>query len=341
VRSTLSGKKFQIGLATVVFLVGLRLLIGAMFYWGAVHKAETGFTSAYFLQGAKGPLASLYQNAVPDYYGWRATIETPRQATRDQSAEDIDRLDRKSDEWKAALKQWREDNAGAYKDWQAQVEEGWWALRQKVHNHYGFDETQEKTSRAMTDVFVARLNDHLLENAGGLIAYRHDLYQEAHRQPGPELPALPNAAENKGAAMGVQAWTKKTEQELLRDLRNLATTDQLAKGDLPVEKTSIETVDNWVIKTHMVIGVCLLAGLFTRLAFFGAGAFILSVVASQPPWVADANPWLWGQTAVGYQACIMLVCFALMFSHVGRWAGLDYFINKLIGRRCCGGEGEA
>ena len=340
-RSTLACKKFQIGLTTVVFLVALRVLIGAMFYWGALHKMDTDFSSAGFMQRATGPLASLYQSQVPDYHGWRKTIETPRLAEPSQAAHDVDRLPRKGDAWSKAREQLLLDRAEIYKDWQAQVEAGWWESHQRVEKHFSFEDSQQEKSRELTKIYVARLNDHLIEHADDLIAYRHNLYQDKHTPPGPDLPASAEAAKIKTAALGVRSWAEQAEKDLVRDLQGLATKDQTELGVVPAVSASIETLDKIVIYSHLVIGVCLIAGLFSRLAFFGAGTFVLTVVATQPPWVVDAAPWLWGPQALGYQASIMLVCFALAFSPVGRWAGLDFFIHNLIGRRCCGGKGEA
>jgi uncharacterized membrane protein YphA (DoxX/SURF4 family) len=36
------------------------------------------------------------------------------------------------------------------------------------------------------------------------------------------------------------------------------------------------------------VGICLLAGFFTRLAAVAGALFLLSVIASQPPWVTGA-----------------------------------------------------
>lgn len=340
-RSTLAGKKFQIGLTTVVFLVALRIMIGSMFYWGAIHKRDSDFSSAGFMQRATGPLASLYHSQVPDYYGWRDTIETPRLAEPTQAAREVDRLDRTSEAWRAARDQLLLDKSEAYKDWQEQVVDGWWASYRRVAQHFGFDKKQEEAANKKTEVYVARLNDYLVQAADDLIAYRHNLYQNKHAEPGPELPASAEANKIWQAALKVREWAKTSEKDMIGELSRLATKEQAELGALPPVTDSIVTLDKIVIYSHLAIGACLILGLFTRVAFFGAGTFILTVVATQPPWAADAAPWLWGPQAVGYQASIMLICFALAFSHVGRWGGLDFFVHKLIGRRCCGSKGDA
>ena len=48
---------------------------------------------------------------------------------------------------------------------------------------------------------------------------------------------------------------------------------------------------NWIVTILTIgVGVCLLLGFFTRLASLAGALFLLGVIATQPPWVADAAP---------------------------------------------------
>ncbi|OHB75806.1 MAG: hypothetical protein A2W31_04295 [Planctomycetes bacterium RBG_16_64_10] len=70
------------------------------------------------------------------------------------------------------------------------------------------------------------------------------------------------------------------------------------------------------------VGACLLVGLFTRIAaIFGAG-FLLAIIATQPPWVAGAEPTI-------YQTVELAGLLVLAATGAGRWAGLDYFLAAL------------
>ena len=75
--------------------------------------------------------------------------------------------------------------------------------------------------------------------------------------------------------------------------------------------------------SHFLIGGCLVAGLFSRLAAAGGSLFLLLVIGSQPPWVA-------GYSTIGYQIVMMLACLLLMATSAGRSCGLDYFVRKML-----------
>ena len=68
-----------------------------------------------------------------------------------------------------------------------------------------------------------------------------------------------------------------------------------------------------------IVGVLLILGLFTRFASLAAALFLLSVVLTQPPWIAGTTP--------TYYQCIELVALLVLFATcAGRIAGLDFFL---------------
>lgn len=60
--------KFQLAL-TFLFLMLLRLVVGYHFYKEGTDKLKNGFTSKYFLAGAKGPLAPYFKQMLDDPEG--------------------------------------------------------------------------------------------------------------------------------------------------------------------------------------------------------------------------------------------------------------------------------
>ena len=115
---------------------------------------------------------------------------------------------------------------------------------------------------------------------------------------------------------------------LEHDLNQLANAEQRKGGtvkltrpfDPPNSKlTAINTIIPWF---DTIIGVLLMVGLFTRLsALLGAG-FLLSVVASQPPWVIGAEP--------TFYQCVECAALLVVFATcAGRCGGIDYFIHKI------------
>ncbi|HWC90098.1 MAG TPA: hypothetical protein VG433_10595, partial [Pirellulales bacterium] len=74
------------------------------------------------------------------------------------------------------------------------------------------------------------------------------------------------------------------------------------------------------------VGVCLILGLFARLASLVGALFLASIVLSQPPWLPSSAP-------TYPQLLEMLALFTLATVPVGRWCGLDFFLHHLFGRR--------
>ena len=95
------------------------------------------------------------------------------------------------------------------------------------------------------------------------------------------------------------------------------------------EATHLERM-NWTVALVVTgVGVCLLLGLFTRTASLVGALFLLSVMLSQPPWVAGAmSPVPYYYQLVEFAALLFLAAVG-----AGKWAGLDFIIQGLWARR--------
>jgi uncharacterized membrane protein YphA (DoxX/SURF4 family) len=104
----------------------------------------------------------------------------------------------------------------------------------------------------------------------------------------------------------------------------LRTEEQVDRGALPEPMTEMKRMDTAVTWLLIIGGGCLIIGLFTRLSALALALFLASVVLSQPFWVADA-------VKTTYFEWVELVALlVLATSHVGRWAGLDFFIHHVL-----------
>ena len=111
-------------------------------------------------------------------------------------------------------------------------------------------------------------------------------------------------------------------------MNDLAVEKQKAQRSGPIElhrpfdqPTSRQNVVDKIIPWFdTVVGVCLILGLFTRLASYAAGTFLLSVAMTQPFWVPGVDPtyYVWIEIAA---------CFVIFASLAGRIAGLDYLLH--------------
>ena len=86
-------------------------------------------------------------------------------------------------------------------------------------------------------------------------------------------------------------------------------------------------VDRWIPYFDIIVGACLILGLFTRPAALAGGLFLLSVCLSQ--W-----PLAYGATPIFYQGVEMLALFFLAAIGAGQFAGLDFILSGLW-RTCC------
>lgn len=332
----LNRRPFTIGLTTVFALMLLRLTIGWHFlYQGLVKLEDPQFSSAAFLGQAKGPLGDLYRSLLDDWDG----RETLGKGHREQ-------LLKRFDEY-----------------------------LQKFKEQYGLSPEQAASADQMTAARKAQTQDFLKENEQDLDTYLHELDRLAMNKESPsgaakpvaapadaEPPPKPSTTWSFPPYQQKRVWDKQTElQSQLKgwlkelngyfaafqeDLENLLGEQQRARLEsgrqaLAGPPTQIEQVDKIVSYGVTAIGVCLLAGLFTRLASFAGALFLLSIVLAQPDWPGlypTPHPSVGHSMFVNKEFIEMMAMFALATTHVGRWGGLDFFIHycfvrPLFGRK--------
>lgn len=283
----------------VITLVALRVVIGWHFYKeGAKKFTEPGFSADPFLRQSTGPLAGLYQGMIPDPHG-------------------IKRLD--------------PDNA----------KKAFETYRDRVITVYPVDEEKRKAVDALTAKYVNRFNSFLEYNDEDLEKFRakYEQWETAKNSP---LRYVPHQQEriNKygyemlGLASPLLKQVDTMREDFRLDLLTLVVADANAADDLytaddnkitarilPIkDPAAMPLIDNMVKWTVILVGVFLLLGLFTRFwAIVGAG-FLLSVVTSQWPGWAGAQP-------TYYQGIELIAVLVIFATAAGRFAGLDFFID--------------
>ncbi|HWB14307.1 MAG TPA: hypothetical protein VG826_34085 [Pirellulales bacterium] len=328
----------------MIALVLLRLTIGWHFcYQGLVKLEDPQFSSAAFLSQAKGPLGDIYRSLLGD---WDGRIKLAQQNRGellkrfDDYLQDFDKNYRLGPEQMAAAKQM----AAARKE---QTE--------------AFLEENEKD----IDTYL-----HDLDRLAAAKDSPAGAFQVAPGQP--PAPAAPDGARpplpepsktwSFPPFQQKRVWDKQTELQsqlkgwlrelngyfaaFQQDLENLLDDDQRIRGGNTKEQLSgplsqIDQVDYLVSYGVTAIGVCLLAGLFTRLASFTGASFLLSIVLAQPDWPGlypSPHPSVGHSLFVNKEFVMMMAMFALATTRVGRWGGLDFFIHycfirPLFGRK--------
>ena len=351
----------------VLALVLLRLAAGWHFYREGTKKLsynpETGeirvsFTSEGFLRGAVGPASEVIREKLPEFYNWEQLLAVPRDATS-TTVDEIGKRAAWEKEYQARVKAAAAKGEQApiefppyspYFDWADRIDRGWHAALDRLGEAESITDEQQAEGAKQLEARRKQLADYLAGEAAAIAEWEHELYrlQQAEGSAGAkDVPfeaarIVEKRAETRAASNGWIAQVRDIERAYFNDLRGLLTPEQAANptvvesvDDALADKTQrmIHRVDVAVTCVVIGVGVCLMLGLFTRLAAALGIAFLVMVMSSQPPWVEGAN------TEFFYYQFVEAVALGVLFaSAAGRWAGLDFIIRTLMGK-CCGRKG--
>lgn len=344
---------------TALFL--LRFCLGLHFFSEGTKKIsyneardewELVFSAEPFLSQATGPLAGFYRSQVPGFHQWEELLAVPRQA-KEPTEEDL-----------AAEQTWQEEyerrrreaiEAGEvppfefpeyapYANWAEQIKTD---FRLKFE---GFTDiaslTDEQRARAV-EIFQERLNQLsklFEEEAVAISEFQHELWrlqrmqneQSSREVPYAEERLRAKEAETSSYANSLVNRVRGIERGLSNDLLKLIGED--AQGNQAAFTEATEALEssrerwlrvmNWTITWVVTgVGVCLLLGLFTRVASVVGIVFLLSVMNTQLPWVEGAQT-----DYFFYQLAECASFFVLVVSTTWKLPGLDYIIRGLFFR---------
>ncbi len=273
--------------ALMVSLVLLRFTIGWHFFsQGAVKLKDPDFRSAYFLDLAVGPWSGYFHRLIPDAFG-------------------VERLDQ--DAHQSALAR----------------------MHEHVLERIGDDAEKQTLANEILTVQRQALEYFFAQHAAEIEQHKREVqrYEQASRDP--------NIADIDSG----QAWLVAKRNELryaaqpwLADLASInaayrrAVTEQLELTGAAIPMAHDPGAKSWVDRTVswtiFLTGVCLLLGLFTAPAALVGGAFLLSVMSTQPFWVSGAN-----LLYLPYQLVELAGLLLLAVSGAGQIAGLDFFLT--------------
>ncbi len=121
---------------------------------------------------------------------------------------------------------------------------------------------------------------------------------------------------------------------LKADLSSLLPADRRGEEVSQTFREKLADRDLMVTYACIAIGLCLMAGLFTRLSALGGGLFLAMIVASRWEWggyyAPPTHPAQGHSLYVTKEFIEMMCCFVLATLPVGRWAGLDFIIHNLL-----------
>ena len=286
---------------------------------GAAKLANPKPFSAGFLGAAKGPLAGFYKGMIWDADGLaRLDLEATKQHWHDYQAKVIDHFGFDADQKERA----------------AEIVEG-------------YEITTKSGGTRHAPGYIDRLEAFLESKAEEIREYQLQLKRRDENTDPEKRPPLESLKTQDARITG--DWMKLKGQLIppidkmwagLETALNDAATEeqQNQKGRLPVGKLGrkfpdTEFVDGLIPYFDLIVGFCLIVGLFTRAAAIGGALFLASVCASQWPGSAGAAP-------IANQGVEMLAMLALAGVGAGRYAGMDGIIGYLC-RFCCRAKAPA
>lgn len=294
--------------AAVVMLVVLRLVTGWHFFSEGQKKLEPGFTSAWFLRGAKGPLAPAFKSFVTGPHQATYYLDAPLElgaVSADEAAE-------------------------AQNQWLERIEADWDKGLERFSRLGASDEFQQRAA-SEKDAAVEELSKYLKNESAAIADLRHEawrLEQLKKKATSDPAPFFGERVAEKEAEVwgGMQPWfaaVRSAEESFIDRVVAAAAETEGAPSESRIRSALAER--NWlswldVVVTTVVLGsgVLLFLGLFTRLAAVLAAGFLMSVIASQPPWVVGADT-----TYFFYQLVEVVALLLIAVVGAGKWCGLD------------------
>jgi len=299
-------------------MVLLRITIGWHFLYQGLEKLnDPDFTSATYLTQAKGPLTEFFHDMIPDYDGRQrlGVSEVPAAAA--------------------------DDNAQPPAPVRGQVViDRWRRLVDEAKAHYQLTGEKREAADAVFEKYRRELTRYLDANEADIEDYFFDLDKLARDKANANFNEVPYQRQrlwerSQGLRSTANVWLSEIERmtdSMLDEIHQLATPDdrQAAGGRYEPPRDKLDWMDDLVTYSNIAIGFCLMAGLFTRLASFSGGLFLLLIVLSQPAWPSiypPAPPVVGRSLIVTKEFIEMMAMFTLAATHVGRWGGLDFFIH--------------
>lgn len=311
---------------TIVFLVLLRIVIGWHFaYEGAWKLVQEDWRATGYLTQSIGPLRPLFLKFVEDPDGLERLTEAS--------------VNRRIDERFAILEKFY----GLTPDQVAVCKR--YAERKKTGDPgepgKPFDPVNVQTVFADPDfqADLANYKDFLVVMAQQEKAqYMCDVKAEPGRTDYNKERLMYNYGKKAAARQALLARAEAPLKAMEANTLSKLSPEQMAKGAPPKEKSQSWFSDWANMLALTAVGVCLMIGLFTRLAALGAIGLLIMYYFCMPPWpglpespATEGHYYIVNKNLV--EAAALLV---IATSGAGRWAGVDAFISAFFRRRRAG-----
>jgi uncharacterized membrane protein YphA (DoxX/SURF4 family) len=338
--------------------------------WKIANAEE--FSAKPFLGMAKGPAAELYYAMLPDLDGSERLVvkEFVDEGILDElqdsqikmyapEEETYDKLSTFNDNYKSEFK------ARLPKITLPVYEQAWDKYKEKFLNKHELEEDQKKkveriywqyllSLREFADKYgedmTAKIKSEIEQHFGSLERFREQVASKTNEAPHQlkrnwdrrmELRAEAEEMLDKLETMGddyqMALWDVLTDkQKKQSNMGDIVYEPNRLPVPVPFVKSHMGFLDWSVTLGLTAIGFCVVIGFCTRLALIGGAIFLINVLLTQPPWPTiypHAPPVVGHAMIVDKNFVEMVAMFALATIPVGRWAGLDYFLYHLGGKK--------
>jgi uncharacterized membrane protein YphA (DoxX/SURF4 family) len=324
---------------TRIFLVVLRLAIGWLFLFEGLEKVRSldfaptattkPFSSAGYLSQSSGPLSPLFQWQI----GGNADANAIERLTLDPSGG-----------VSPALRS----------DWQDYLE--------RFADHYGLDASQREQAKRELEASLAHATAWITDNTHAKEMERDTSFPSAAFTPKKtpvqrisefraKVEEYRRAQDETNMTFGsdvsgaklrtLKADAAKMRTSLMDDLNapfreglDYVLTDEqwdaAPLGPVPPPWQLVWT-DRVVSYGLVVVGGCLLLGLFTRLNAFAGALFLIMLYLALPavPWLPESLRGKWHYPPVNENLIVALALLALATTRSGKWFGLDGLVQFL------------
>ena len=333
---------------------------------GTAKLKSGTFTSKYFLAAAKGPMAPLFQDALDDWDGAQRLCVTETMVDGQPSYEIDpsltlqlwdDYLDRAYSYYGFGSPELQEKLAAQRAELADKIQRAREAKDSSVDTA-ALERQREELEQAILAIreqpkqLEAILEEHRDQLLDWLDANRVALI--SHFNTESRLDGFQRDGENREEAAlyvaslrgqvdtirsdrqkQLNGWTAEVTamwDSLEQRVQGLAVASQAQREPIPVhrpfdqEYSFYKVVDKVIPWFDTIIGVSLILGLFARWSSLAASLFLMSVIATQPPWIPGTEP--------TYFYFIELLALLVIFATcAGRYGGLDFFLNPALYRR--------
>lgn len=339
-------------------LLLLRVCVGWHFFAEGLEKISVDehsgemnvvFSAEGFFRIATGPLADTFHSFVPGEHDWQHSLAVPNELT----PESLQKLEswvgsyvkrRQTELAKRAPTEVEVPEFLPYAAWYENIDANRRQLLTSFTRVKGLSEEQAEQAATVYESRARQLADYLAGESLDIQTYQHELWRLKNMEAVPGAADIPFrssriAEKDADTSREPRKWVaavKQFDDEFKDELLSVLTEEQLADDTGERAHDSLVSYEekrlHWmnVAVTCLTIGVglCLLTGLFTRLASIAGAAFLLSVMATQPPWVPSAYTEYFYYQLVEFAALLFLAA-----SGAGRVAGLDFILHGLWSKK--------